>query len=137
MFIKDLQYKVEFSDYCDRHFCKDFLRKYKPKQWVETKKTITETLERAYAFQDTNLIDALKFFQEDELGFFKLDFRVAGTNVSPKSSGNRAIFSLNNATGKILILLVYAKDHRSKKNSETQWVFEHIKANFPEYRRFC
>lgn len=137
MFIKDVAYQVEFSNYCERHFCKDFLRKYKPKQWIETKKTIIETLERAHAFFDSNLIDALKFSQEDGIGIFKLDFRVAGTNVSPKSSGKRAIFSLSNATAKITILLVYGKDHCGKKQSETQWIFEHIKANFPELRRYC
>jgi hypothetical protein len=137
MFIKDLPYQVEFSVYCERHFCKDFLKKYKPRQWIETKKTIIATLERAHAFQETNLIDNIKFSQENGIGIFKLDFRVAGTNFSPKTSGNRAIFSLCNNTGKINVLLVYGKGHCNKRHTETQWIFEHIKANFPEYRKYC
>ncbi|MDP2642688.1 MAG: hypothetical protein Q8P62_02500 [Candidatus Peregrinibacteria bacterium] len=136
MFIKDLSYQVEFSVYCEKHFCKDFLRKYKPRQWIETKKTIVSVLERAYAFQNTNLIDTLKFSQEDGVGIFKLDFRVAGTNFSPKSSGNRVVFSLCNETGRINVLLVYGKDHCDKKCSETQWIFGCVKVGFPEWRKW-
>ncbi|QQR55077.1 hypothetical protein IPG41_00670 [Candidatus Peregrinibacteria bacterium] len=137
MFIKDLSYQIEFSSYCERHFCKDFLKKYKTRQWLETRKTIIATLERAYAFQNTGLIDNLKFSQEDGVGIFKLDFRVAGTNFSPKTSGNRVIFSLSINAVKIKVLLVYGKDHCDKKHSETQWILEQIKANFPEYRKYC
>jgi len=137
MYIKDLSYQVEFSAYCERHFCKDFSKKYKPKQWLETKKTIVDTLQRAFMMQQTPLIDVLKYSQEDEMGLFKFDFKVAGTNFSPKTSGNRVVFSLCNKTAKINILLVFGKDHCNKRHSETQWIFEHIKTNFPEYRKYC
>lgn len=137
MFIKNLSFQVEFSGYAESHFCKEFLKKYKPKQWIETKKTIVDTLERSFAFQQTALIDNLKFSQEDGVGIFKLDFRVAGTNESPKGSGNRAIFSLSNTTGRIEILLVYGKNHCHKKNAETPWILEQVKAAFPEYKKYC
>ncbi len=134
MFIKDLFFRVEFAFYSERHYCKDFLKKYKEKKWLETKKTIIATLERAFTFQNTSLIDNLKFCQENGIGVFKLDFRVAGTNCSPKTSGNRVIFSLCNNTGNIEILLVYEKTDCDKKHSETKWIFEQIKTNFPEYK---
>lgn len=137
MFIRDLNFEVEFSDYCERHFCKDFYRKYSGKQWLETKKTIVDTLKRSFMVQQTSLVDILTYSQEDNFGIFKFDFKVAGTNLSPKGSGNRAIFSLCNNTGKIRILLVYTKDHCSKKGTETQWIFGHIKAAFPEYKKYC
>ncbi|MFA4814836.1 MAG: hypothetical protein WC924_02280 [Candidatus Gracilibacteria bacterium] len=137
MFIKDLFFQVIFSQYAETHFCKDFCKKYKEKKWIATKNTITETLQRAFMVQQTNLIDVLKYSQEDNTGIFKFDFKVAGTNFSPKTSGNRAIFSLCNNTGTINILLVYGKDHCTKKHSETQWIFGHIKTNFPEYRKYC
>jgi hypothetical protein len=137
MFIKDLFFRVKFSPYSDRHYCKDFLKKHTTKQWLETKKTIIVTLERSFAFQNTDLIDLLKFSQEDGIGIFKLDFRVAGTNVSPKSSGNRAVFSLCNNTGNIKVLLVYSKIHCDKRHSETQWILGHVKCNFPEYKKYC
>lgn len=137
MFIKDLFFQVEFSPYAEKYFCKDFYKKYKEKKWIETKNTIIDTLQRASMVQHTTLIDSLKYSQEDNSGIFKFDFKVAGTPFSPKTSGNRAIFSLSNNTGKITILLVYGKDHCDKRHSETQWIFEQIKANFPEYRKYC
>lgn len=136
MFIKDLFFQVEFSSYAESHFCREFYRKYKGKQWLETQKTIIDTLQRAFLVQQTSLIDTLKYSQEDDIGIFKYDFKIAGTNESPKSSGNRVIFSLCNKTGNIKILLVYGKNHCSKKCSETQWIFEHIKNNFPEYKKY-
>ncbi|NIA02517.1 MAG: hypothetical protein GWP15_03975 [Nitrospirae bacterium] len=137
MFIKDISFIVGFSSCAEKYYCKDFLKKYKVKQWIETKKTIISTLERCYKFQSTNLIDNLKFSQEDGVGIFKLDFRVAGTNVSSKSSGNRAVFCLCNNTGDIKILLVYGKNHCGRKGTETQWILEHIKTNFSELKKYC
>lgn len=137
MFIKDLSFQVEFSDYSETHFCKDFYKKYKGKQWVETKRTIKDTLQRVFLVQQTNLIDVLHYSQEDNIGIFKFDFKIAGTNVSPKSSGNRAIFALCNNTGFIEILLIYGKGHCDKKRSETQWLNEEIKNNFPKYKKYC
>ena len=137
MFIKDLFFEVTFSQYAETHFCKDFCKKYKERKWIETRHTIIETLQRSFMVQQTALIDVLKYSQEDNIGIFKFDFKVAGTPFSPKTSGNRAIFSLCNNTGKISVLLVYGKDHCSKKQSETQWIFEHVKTNFTEYRKYC
>ena len=137
MFIKDTKFLVEFSKYAEKHFCKDFAKKYKTKKWSETKRTIQVTLERCFAFSKTSLVDNLKFSQEEKTGIFKLDFRVAGTNLSPKKAGNRAIFHLCNARNQITILLVYTKAHCRKGQSETQWILEHIKTNFPEYRNLC
>jgi len=137
MFIRDLNFQVEFTTFAESHFCKDFYKKYKDKKWVETRKTIEDTLKRIYGVQQTALVDILKYFQDDGIGFFKLDFRVAGTDVSPKTCGNRVIFHLCNNTGVIRILLVYGKDHIERRLGETQWIFQQIKNNFPEYKKYC
>ena len=136
MFIKDIKFNVLFSEFAEKHFCKKFLKDYKPKAWLITKKSIVDILERAFAFQKTNLIDPLKFSQEDNIGISKLDFKVAGTNTSPKSSGNRVVFTFCNDTGEIEILIVYGKKHCSK-NNETQWILQKIKDNFPQYKKYC
>src|SRR3989339_620963 len=103
MFIKDLFFEVVFSPYAESHFCKDFCKKYKERKWIETRHTIIETLQRSFMVQQTALIDVLKYSQEDNIGIFKFDFKVAATPFSPKTFGNRAIFSLCNNTGKINI----------------------------------
>jgi len=135
MFIKGQDFRVIFSDFAEKHFCKSFFKKYK-RQWIETGKTIRSTLEHAHQFEKTSLIDNIKFSQNDAIGIFKLDFRVAGTNTSPKTSGNRVIFAVCNNTCRIEILLVYGKDHCAKNQSETQWILEQIKQNFPEYKNY-
>ncbi|MBI4235579.1 hypothetical protein HY604_04750 [Candidatus Peregrinibacteria bacterium] len=113
------------------------MKKYKTKKWLSTKQTINDILEKAFGFQQTQLIDIIKYSSEENVGIFKLDFRVAGTNDSPKTSGNRAVFSLCNNSGVIKILLVYGKNHCDKKGTETQWILEHIKNNFPEFKYLC
>jgi hypothetical protein len=135
MFIKDINFKVEFSSFAERHFCKDFLKKYKAKAWSITYQSIIDALKKSFGFQQTKLIDNIKFSQKEDFGIFKLDFRVAGTNISPKASGNRVVFSLCNKSGYIKVLLVYGKDHCAKKQSETQWILEHVKTSFPEYKK--
>jgi hypothetical protein len=135
MFIKDINFKVEFSSFAESHFCKDFSKKYKSKTWSITYQSITDILKRAFDLQQTNLIDNIKFSRKEDSGIFKLDFRVAGTNISPKASGNKVVFSLCNNSGNINILLVYGKDHCTKKQSETRWILENIKNNFPEYKK--
>ena len=135
MFIKDLPFSVSFSHYAEKHFCKDFLKKYQAKKWMNTRQTIFDALTHAYEVQKRSLIDRLSFSQESDRGIFKLDFSIAGKHESPKTSGNRAIFVVCNDTQKIEILLVYHKNHCPKH--ETQWIFEQIKKNFPEYKKLC
>lgn len=137
MFIKDLLFQVQFAPYAETHYCKTFYKKYSAKQWLETKKTIEETLTRAFMFQQSELFDLLNYSAEDDIGLFKLSFRVAGTNMSPKAAGNRVVFALCNKTTKIDILIVYGKGHCDKKHSETQWIYEQIKRNFPEFKKYC
>jgi hypothetical protein len=134
MFIKNLLFRVSFSHYAEKHFCKDFSKKYH-RNWINTRQTILDVLTRAYEFQKKSLIDTLKFHQETDRGIFKLDFSIAGKNESPKTSGNRAIFAVCNNTQRIEILLVYHKNDCPKH--ETQWIFEQIKKNFPEYKKLC
>jgi len=135
MFIRNLKFKVKFSSYSKNHFCKSFLRKYKKKAWNETIKTIHDTFEKIFGIQKAKLIDIINFNQEEEAGIFKLDFSVAGTQTSRKSSGNRLIFFLSNKEEKIEVLLVYGKGNCPKGQHETQWILEEIKSNFPEYKK--
>ena len=69
MFIKDNKFYIEFSSHSEKYFCKDFLKKYKEKMWIETRKTIVATLERSFAFQQTSLMDNIKFSQKNKLAY--------------------------------------------------------------------
>ncbi len=75
MFIKDVDFKVKFSSFAERYFCKDFLKKYKSKIWSITYQSIIDVLNKSFGVQKTGLIDNIKFSQEEDLGIFRLDFR--------------------------------------------------------------
>jgi len=137
MFIKDYNFNVKFSSYAEKHFCKGFLKKYNQKPWGETRKTIILMLIMAFNMQKTEQISNLSFNDKDSVGIFKLKFKVANTNTSPKSSWNRVVFALSNNDKKIEILIVYSKNDIGKKSNETEWIMWHIKDNFPEYEKYC
>lgn len=128
MFIKDVDFHVTFSDFSEKHYKKRFHKKYKT-EWKITEKAIIESLKRLYRLKDTNRLDCINFYEP--YGLFKFDFTVAGTQKSPKKSGNRIILFLDNEKEHINILLVYHKDDLEKRRSETEaWKYL-IKNNFP------
>ncbi|KHD07095.1 hypothetical protein PN36_09555 [Candidatus Thiomargarita nelsonii] len=88
MFIKDIDFHVSFSEFSEKHYKKRFKKKY-TKEWEITEKAIIESLKRVYRLKDTDRLDCIKFC--DPYGLFKFYFSVAGTQKSPKKSGNRII----------------------------------------------
>ena len=130
MFIKDIDFKVSFSDFAETHYRKKFRKKYSEKEWEITEKSIVLSLERAYQLKDTDRLDCIKFCEP--YGLFKFDFAVAGTQKSPKNSGNRIILFLDNEQENIDLLLIYHKEDLGKRRPETEaWKYL-IKNNFPE-----
>ncbi|RKZ43725.1 MAG: hypothetical protein DRR16_27770 [Candidatus Parabeggiatoa sp. nov. 3] len=128
MFIKDIDFQVSFSDFSEKHYKKRFQKKY-TKEWAITEKAIIESLKRVYRLKDTDRLDCIKFCEP--YGLFKFDFAVAGTQKSPKKSGNRIILFLDNEKENIDVLLIYHKDDLEKRRSETEaWKYL-IKNNFP------
>ena len=129
MFIKDIDFQVSFSKFSEKHYKKKFQKKYK-NEWEITERAIIESLKRVFRLKDTNLLDCIKFCEP--YGLFKFDFAVAGTQKSPKKSGNRIILFLDNEEEKINILLIYHKDDLEKRRSETEAWKSLIKNNFPD-----
>ncbi|MEX2090859.1 MAG: hypothetical protein WD989_01850, partial [Candidatus Paceibacterota bacterium] len=62
----------------------------------------------------------------------KMEFRVAKTQESRKSSGNRCIIAVNKETCTVHVLLVYHKNDLSGQNETAEWK-KLIKNNYPEY----
>ena len=127
-------FSIMYSDYAKNHFLKEFMKKYKGKQWEKTESSIFEDLKRLRVVtnktQQTGQIDELKY--HDGHWLFKYDFRIAGTNESPKSSGNRIVGYIDNAHNKMTILFLYSKTDLPKNQGETAYIFETIKQNFPD-----
>ena len=127
----DEDYSVIFSKYAERHFKKDFARKYKGKQWAVTQDSIQQDLKRVRVLQRTQQVDELR--QNGKFWLFKYDFAVAQTNVSAKSSGNRCLVFLDHSRYLQTILLIYSKGHLPKKQGEKMYLLQEAEEQFPDF----
>lgn len=127
-------FNVTFSDYSKSHYKKEFEKKYKGKIWEKTESSILEDLKRLRiqnnTTQKSSQIDQLN--HKGEYWLFKYDFKIAGTNESPKTSGNRIIGLIDNKFNAIKILLIYAKTDLPKNKGEKAFGDEIIKNIYPE-----
>lgn len=123
------KYVVVFEEYAEKHYIKDFEKKHKV-NWDVTRQSIQDYLERIANLSGTSVLDLICNSNRDVL-LVKYDFKVAKTNVSPKTSGNRCILGVCNKKLEVRVLLVYCKDHvdRSAKQ-ETLWWKEHVFTEF-------
>ena len=125
---------VSYRSFAESHYLKSFQKKYKGKQWEKTQNSIFEDLKRLRVTnnktQRSSQIDELNHLNDYWL--FKYDFRVAGTNESSKTSGNRIIGFIDNKFNKLEILIIYGKIDLRKNQSETAFIYETLKSNYPE-----
>ncbi len=112
-------FSVVLENFARKHYYKDFEKNYA--QWGVTWKGLEETLIR---FNPDALVGKLeppiKIADKGNLVLYKMSFRVAGTDKSAKSSGNRLIFVCNYPEQVIRVLLMYDKNHVKGKR-ETDW----------------
>ena len=71
----------------------------------------------------------IKSFQKK----YKTKFKVAGTQESAKTSGNRCIVAWNQSKQFVSVLLVYTKTDLSGTNETAEWI-RIIKNNYPSYK---
>ena len=122
-------YRIFFTDYSERYHIKRFAKEYKGKQWTVTRDSIFQDLKRVHSMQASQQVDELKSGENCKL--FKYDFRIAQTSTSPKASGNRAVIFLDSKQHRQDILFVYKKNDLPKNKTETQFIYDVIKSNFP------
>lgn len=127
-------FSVTYTNYSKRHYLKDFQKKYKGKQWDFTERSFIQDLMRLRmennTTQSSSQIDELKYNEHEYLA--KYDFKIALTNESTKSSGNRCVLYINNIKNIIEILIIYNKTHLPKNKDETKFIMDEIEANFKD-----
>ena len=126
-----LRYDVEFEPFTERHYIKKFRKAYKEK-WPPTELAINDACERIdnmLLYSRADLIATSGFYQ-----LVKLDFAVEGTQMSPKSSGNRCVLVADNNARLVRILLVYSKNEISEPNETKKWK-SIIKKNYDDVSR--
>lgn len=123
------KYSVVFDKYAERHYEKDFKKKYKS-NWSATKQSIIDTLERIANLDGMGVIDPICKSNKDTF-LLKFDFSIAKSGVSPKGSGNRCILDVCNSSCCVRILLIYCKHHIDRPDGqETIWWQDKIRENF-------
>ncbi len=133
----DILLRVDFSEYARRHYLKYFAKKYSKRAWQCTEESIIEDLSRICVassdLQRTQQVDEL--WHSGECWIFKYDFRVAGTRMSRKASGNRCIVHLDAELGRAEILMIYDKGCLPKNESESNYIEYVVRTEFAEYWR--
>ena len=122
-------YNVRVWEYAKKHFIKWFKKKYTESIWNETFSTIEDMLRRIDLFVTTSKVE--KIHCSNFWYIAKCEFKIVGSNESPKTSWNRIIIYVNQEQQAVLILLVYSKTDIWSYN-ETSWWQKEIKNNYPE-----
>ncbi len=73
-------------------------------------------IDRVLEFARADLIASIGSYK-----LVKLDFAVAGTRTSPKSSGNRCILYVDEETRRVEVLVAYSKNEIGPPNETSKW----------------
>ena len=112
-------YFVEVDNFTERHFVKSFIKKYGDKKWDVTLRALLEEAKRIDRLvSETNRAEII---QSGAKKIVKVSFKVAGTDESAKTSGNRAIVSADEETRTVRLLLIYCKNDISPPNETQKW----------------
>jgi hypothetical protein len=118
------EYSIFIEQFAQRHFIKSFVKKYKGKKWDVTLSAIKSILSRYDNIAPNHISQDSKLDVICPCGRYrivKLDFAVAGTQISPKSSGNRVVAAVDSENKIIKILLVYSKNDICQPNETAKW----------------
>lgn len=115
---ESLNYSCVWREFAERHYAKTFSKKYKS-SWLTTRNDIDDMcrrIDRVLEFARADLIASIGSYK-----LVKLDFAVAGTRTSPKSSGNRCILYVDEETRRVEVLVAYSKNEIGPPNETSKW----------------
>lgn len=118
------EYAVFIERFAESHYCHAFEKKCRGKQWEITLKAIKEILARYDNLAPNHISTSSKLdiiCPCGEYMLIKLDFTIAGSNISAKSSGNRVVAAVDTNKKIIKILLIYSKNDIDQPNETSKW----------------
>lgn len=121
---------VIIEDIARKFYIKKFEKKYKDK-WEITLEALREMLSRIEKLLQTQNAEIIIFSKEIEI--IKVDFKIAGTKESAKTSGNRCIVARHKDKNLVKVLLVYSKNDIPSKNETVAWK-KFVRDNYREYK---
>ena len=123
--------QVSFDDFTERHYIKKFVKKYSTRAWGATEIAIRAICMNVDVSLATEKLETIS--QKNDKLLCKLYFSVAGSNRSPKGSGNRCIVAVDTHNARVSVLLVYHKNDLTGSGSETDKWKSVIKNNYSQY----
>ena len=127
-----MKYSVEFDSFAERYYMKNFSKKYKT-AWERTLKVLyLEFSLVRFLFQKT-IAEIIAVSDDGSVKICKTEFKIAGTEVSRHSSGNRCIIAIHEDERRVKVLLVYHKSDIVKSGNETVAWKQIVKNNFSQY----
>jgi hypothetical protein len=126
-----IKYSVKIEHYAERHFIKKFARKY-GRAWEITIETLIRELESFEVLLTRTIAEMIT--ETADIKICKVEFKIAGTDQSRHSSGNRCIVAIHKDTNIIDVLLIYHKNDLGDGNETAQWK-NIIKENYLQYSR--
>lgn len=118
------EYAIFIEEFAQKHYIKSFAKKYKGKQWDITLSAIKSILIRYDNIAPNNISTESKLdviCPCNEYIIVKLDFTIAGSGVSAKTSGNRIVAAVCPEKKIIRILLVYSKNDIGPPSETAKW----------------
>jgi len=125
-----IKYSVMVEAYAERHYLKNFRKKYK-NAWDITWRAVTEELKRLDSLLGTSVAETI--IDGGNIRIVKTEFRVVKTKESRKASGNRCIVAARKDTNMVRVLLVYHKNDLGRGHETARWQ-RIIKDNYDKYR---
>jgi hypothetical protein len=127
------KYEVVFEAFAERHFIKAFARKYKG-SWDTTRLFLAEEYRFFDALFKKSIAETICVSGDNDVRICKTEFKIAGTEESRHSSGNRCIVAVHKNMRKVCVLLVYNKTDLRSSNETACWKAL-VKENYSEYAK--
>lgn len=124
------KFSVVIEKYAERHYIKQFAKKYKGR-WDVTLEAIEALCAEPYDAIEYGKLETM--IDAEGVLICKLNFAIAGTKRSPKRSGNRVIVAVDKEQEVTRILLVYHKNDLGKGNETQQWR-KMVRESYPAYK---
>jgi len=125
-----IKYSVNIEKYAERHFIKNFEKKYR-RAWDITINTLIREFQSFNVLLDRSIAEMIT--ENSSIKICKVEFKIAGTNQSRHGSGNRCIVAIHKDISLVKVLLVYHKNNLGGGNETAKWK-QVIKDNYPDYR---
>ena len=125
-----MKYEVVFEPYAERHFIRTFAKKYQG-AWDRTLKGLILEFSLVDLLFEKNIAETVT--DSKDVKICKTEFKIAGTDISRKASGNRCIIAVHKEIGVVKVLLVYHHGDLVGRNETTAWR-KIVQENFDEYK---